>query len=109
MPLYSLAHHVFVCMQGEHVVFLDVRKDRYFALESARTAGLGHLVPGWPVPAPLTADFVQHGGDSTAPALAERVDHGLLSGVVSLLLEKEMLVVGVESGKPATATIAEPP
>ncbi len=53
MPHYALARHVFVCVQGEHVVFLDVRKDRYFALDGALTAGLGDLVAGWPIAAPL--------------------------------------------------------
>ena len=73
MPQYLLAHHVFVCVQGEHVVFLDVRKDRYFALESARTAGLGSLVQGWPVSAPLAVDFIQQGAESTARVLAEHL------------------------------------
>jgi hypothetical protein len=108
MPQYALARHVFVCMQGEHVVFLDVRKDRYFALESARTAGLGYLVPGWPVPAPFAVDVVRHGADSAAPAtvLAEHVDGALLSSVVSLLLEKGILTI--DTGKTAAVTVAEP-
>jgi len=107
MPQYVLARHVFVCMQGEHVVFLDVRKDRYFALESARTAGLGCLVPGWPVPAPLAVAAVLDSGDSTAPApvLAEQIDRAALSSVVSLLLEKGILTI--DNGKFATTTIAE--
>jgi hypothetical protein len=109
MPQYALARHVFVCMQGEHVVFLDVRKDRYFALESARTAGLGYLVPGWPVPAPLAVDLVRHGADSalSAPVLTEHVDSALLSSVISLLLEKSILTIDTEAGKPATVTRAE--
>lgn len=109
MPQYVLACHVFVCMQGEHVVFLDVRKDRYFALESARTAGLGHLVPGWPIPAPVAVDFVQHCADSTAPVpvLAEQLDRGALSSVVSLLLEKGILTTDTRNGKSAGATVAE--
>jgi len=48
MPKYSLTRHVFACLQGEHVVFLDVRKDRYFALEAAKTRGFGSFVHGWP-------------------------------------------------------------
>ena len=107
MPQYLLARHVFVCVQGEHVVFLDVRKDRYFALESAKTAGLGYLVPGWPVPAQLGVDFVRHDAGATAPALQEQVNRSALSGVVSLLLEKGILVPGPD-GKPADATVAEP-
>jgi hypothetical protein len=110
MLQYVLARHVFVCMQGEHVVFLDVRKDRYFALESARTAGLGYLVPGWPIPAPVAVDFVQHGAGSTAsvPVLAEQLDRGALSSVVALLLEKGILVIEARDGKHATPTTSEP-
>lgn len=108
MPRYSLARHVFVCLHGEHVVFLDVRNDRYFALESGRTAGLAHLVSGWPVPAPLAAEFLQHGREATAPALAEQVDHGELSSVTALLLDKGILVVGTDNGKAAAPTMAEP-
>jgi hypothetical protein len=95
MPQYALARHVFVCMQGEHVVFLDVRKDRYFALESARTAGLGDIVPGWPVRAPAAVAYVQQGG-----TLAE---------VVALLLEKEILTPDPSAGKAVVAPDVQAP
>jgi hypothetical protein len=88
MPQYVLARHVFVCVQGEHVVFLDVRKDRYFALEAARTAGLRSLVPGWPV--------------------AEDADAAAPSGVVSVLLNKGILTTDPQTGKSAEATVAQP-
>jgi hypothetical protein len=108
MPQYALARHVFVCMQGEHVVFLDVRKDRYFALEAARTAGLGELVPGWPAAAPAVVGYVQHAASSAAPAAVERFDRGTLSAVVALLLEKGILTSDLNGGKAATATRAQP-
>jgi hypothetical protein len=107
MPQYMLARHVFVCVQGEHVVFLDVRNDRYFALESARTAGLGYLVRGWPVLAALGVDSALHDAGATALALSEQVNRSALSGVVSLLLQKSILVPEAD-GKPAAATVAEP-
>jgi transglutaminase superfamily protein len=108
MPQYALARHVFVCVQGEHVVFLDVRKDRYFALESARTAGLGCFVPGWPVTAPLAIDYVRRGFDATAPVIAEQIDLAALTGVIALLLEKNILTAESGSGKTAEATVARP-
>ena len=49
MAQYALADHVFVCLNGEHLVLLDLKEDRYWALEAAQTAGLGALVPGWPI------------------------------------------------------------
>lgn len=81
MTQYALARHVFVCMQGEHVVFLDVRQDRYFALEAASTRGLRELVRGWPV----------ESHDSSES----------LTAVVSLLLEKRILIGPDNDGKDA--------
>jgi hypothetical protein len=49
---YSLAKHVFVCRNEDYIVVLDVRADRYFALDAARTAALSAFLPGWPAPAP---------------------------------------------------------
>ncbi len=82
MAQYALARHVFVCMQGEHVVFLDVRQDRYFALEAASTSGLRELVSGWPV----------ESHDSS----------GSLTQVVSLLLERGILIGANQEGKDAS-------
>lgn len=48
MARYGLARHVFVCADEEYVVVLDVKQDRYFTLEAARTAALAPLLPGWP-------------------------------------------------------------
>lgn len=50
MARYGLAQHVFVCADEEYVVVLDVKQDRYFTLEAARTAALGPVLPGWPTP-----------------------------------------------------------
>ena len=40
MARYGLAKHVFVCADEEYIVVLDVKQDRYFTLEAARTAAL---------------------------------------------------------------------
>jgi hypothetical protein len=90
------------------VVFLDVRKDRYFALESSRTAGLGYFVPGWPVQAPPDVGFARYTGNSTAAVLSETPDRDVLSGVISLLLEKKILISDPGEGKRAEATVAIP-
>jgi hypothetical protein len=89
MPQYALARHVFVCLQGEHVVFLDVRKDRYFALEAARTAGLERVVPGWPVRTSADAEAV--------------------TPVIDLLLEKEILAADLSAGKAVIPPAVETP
>ncbi len=87
MAPYALASHVFVCLQDEHVVFLDVRRDRYFALEAAKTRGLGALVRGWPVAAE---------GD------ASRLADLMKSGVFQVLAERGLLAHGERRGKDAT-------
>jgi hypothetical protein len=97
MPQYALAGHVFVCLQGGHVVFLDVQKDRYFALEAEQTAALGALVPGWPVSA--VADFAANAGGETAEAVR--------SSLLALLLERGLLRAGEHGGKPATPVSVE--
>jgi hypothetical protein len=100
MPQYALPRHVFVCMQGEHVVFLDVRKDRYFALEAARTAGLGEWVAGWPVAAPIANGIARRAGGIPIHRDSVGVDRESLGAVMSLLVEKEILTSAGE-GKPA--------
>jgi hypothetical protein len=91
---YALASHVFVCLQGEHVVFLDVRKDRYFALEAAATRGLASLVSRWPVPPEDPARESAEG--AAVPAL-------------SVLLQKGLLSNGDNSGKRASPPTVGPP
>ena len=88
MPHYALGNHVFVCLQGEHVVFLDVRKDRYFALEAAHTLELAALVRGWPISGTQA--------DGAAPENPEP------STVLGLLLEKGLVTADGSSGKDAT-------
>jgi hypothetical protein len=87
MTPYALANHVFVCLQDEHVVFLDVRNDRYFALEAAKTRGLEAVVRGWPVRA-----------ESTAVSLKDLSN----SGVLDVLAERGLLTNGTRAGKDAT-------
>lgn len=48
MTCYGLARHVFVCRDEEYIVVLDLKRDRYFALEAASTAALSFALPGWP-------------------------------------------------------------
>jgi hypothetical protein len=94
MTPYALSSHVFVCLQDEHVVFLDVRNDRYFALEAAQTRGLEALVRGWPVRA---ADA----GRSASEALE--------SGVLDLLTRRGLLTEGARAGKDATPIACDTP
>jgi hypothetical protein len=68
---YGLANHVFVCADEEYVVVLDLKQDRYFTLDAARTAALAPLLPGWPSPASADSSAgselaAESGGSSSA-------------------------------------------
>src|SRR5689334_3623168 len=89
MARYALAEHVFVCLNGEHLVLLDLKEDRYWALEASHTAGLGALISGWPVkPANETADVESPSVDASA--------------ALELLQERGLLTQGDPPGKDAT-------
>lgn len=92
MARYALAEHVFVCVNGEQLVFLDLKEDRYWALEASRTADLGVCVSGWPVP--MTADG----------AVRSETD-----GLLEVLRERGILVGNKPPGKDATPVAARPP
>jgi len=95
MGRYALADHVFVCVNDDHVVVLDLKQDRYWALEASSTAPLSGLVPGWPV-RPLDAPIV----GSTDPELAQ--------GVAEALLEQGILSDSDDAGKDATPVRVTP-
>jgi hypothetical protein len=94
MTPYALASHVFVCLQDEHVVLLDVRNDRYFALEAAKTRGLEVMVRGWPVRA--------EGKTTSLKDLSN-------SGVIETLSERGLLTRGRPAGKDATPIQCDAP
>jgi transglutaminase superfamily protein len=93
MARYALADHVFVCLNGEHLVLLDLKEDRYWALEAAHTAGLGALVDGWPVRPCDDARTVDPPSPETTAALEVLQGRGLLTQ-------------GIPPGKDATPVTA---
>jgi len=96
MARYALADHVFVCLNGEHLVLLDLKEDRYWALEAAQTAGLGALIDGWPVGAPAGAQSA----DSPSPET---------TAAIEVLLSRGLLAQSIPPGKPATPVTATLP
>ncbi|HEY0685878.1 MAG TPA: lasso peptide biosynthesis B2 protein [Steroidobacter sp.] len=47
-PAYFLSKHAFACLSGGSMVLLDLKADRYLALEASRARSLAGLVAGWP-------------------------------------------------------------
>jgi hypothetical protein len=95
MARYALAGHVFVCVNGEHLVLLDVKEDRYWALEAAQTSGLASWVGGWPVAAPDEA-----GTEAPTPET---------EAAIEVLRGRGLLTDSVPPGKDATPVSATPP
>ena len=71
MQPYLLAPHVYPCVSGQHVVLMDLERDKYIAVVPAHR--LAHWVRGWPVGAVQTKE------DGASDALvSQMVAHGIL-------------------------------
>jgi hypothetical protein len=75
---YALAQHVHVCIHDEDLVLLDLRQDRYFALEAAETANLKHHVLGWPISSAGTVER-PHDAEDDSSLLKELLQRGILT------------------------------
>ena len=96
MARYALAQHVFVCVDGEHLVLLDLKEDRYWALEASKTRGLVTLVGGWPV-------------DGAGSAVSEDAPSPETDAVIEVLQGRGMLEDAAPPGKDATPVRAQSP
>ena len=74
MARYRLASHVHVCRDEDYIVILDLRRDRYYSFEAARTSVLAPVVAGWPAVAATAADLA----GSSAEVLASLARRGWL-------------------------------
>jgi hypothetical protein len=91
MQPYLLAPHVYPCVSGQHVVLMDLERDKYVAVAPAdRLAG---WVRGWPVGAADAADIARDRPDA----------------LVSQMLAHGMLVTDPSIGKPAVPVSAPRP
>jgi hypothetical protein len=94
MQPYLLASHVYPCVSGQHVVLMDLERDKYVAVVPAhRLAG---WVRGWPVGTGETAN-------------APRDSDGAPDALVSQMLAHGMLVTDPSLGKPAVPVTAVRP
>jgi hypothetical protein len=90
MQPYLLAPHVYPCVSGQHVVLMDLERDKYVAVIPAHR--LAAWVRGWPVGSMQTPD-PPHEADPGADAL------------VSQMLAHGMLVRDPHVGKPAVPVV----
>lgn len=96
---YALPHHVFVCLDGEHVVFLDVKQDRYLAVPAAKAAPLSTIVPGWP-----TGDTAS-GDAAVVPRAPDEIARSLVAR--GLLAEHGKNAAPVRSARPTKSALSE--
>lgn len=86
MQPYLLAPHVYPCVSGQHVVLMDLERDKYVAVVPAHR--LASWVRGWPVGAAQTPDSPHDAA-------------GVADSLVSQMLAHGMLVTDPHVGKPA--------
>lgn len=89
---YRLPPHVFMCTHGPHAIFLDLRRDRYFAVETAAAAPLLRALDGW-----CEGELGAAAADPVEPPEASP-PHSLARE----LLAKGLLTLDPAQGKPAT-------
>jgi hypothetical protein len=92
MQPYLLAPHVYACISGQHVILMDLERDKYVAVVPAHR--LARWVRGWPVTVEQPSDDATDSSDRGADAL------------VSQMLAHGMLVTDPHVGKPAIPVTA---
>lgn len=102
---FWLPAHVHACLSGTHVVLLDLRRDRYLAIDAAESCSLALVVAGWPTLGSARAVENECVDSGEARALAslvasELAQEGLLTA--DPLLGRS---AAVQSIRPATASL----
>jgi hypothetical protein len=93
MCQYFVSRDVHACETGGYAVFLDVRKDRYTAVQPENVRYLRNAIHGWSQES--KGDLEEYYGEGD-------------SGILAVLLQEGLLTTSAERGKSATTvTIAE--
>jgi len=76
MQPYLLAPHVYPCISGQHVVLMDLERDKYVAFVPAHR--LAHWVRGWPVGTAPEMESDHGAGESPDTLVSQMLAHGML-------------------------------
>ncbi|HEX5207110.1 MAG TPA: lasso peptide biosynthesis B2 protein [Steroidobacteraceae bacterium] len=76
MQPYLLAPHVYPCISGQHVVLMDLERDKYVAVVPGHR--LAPWVRGWPVGAMQASDLPHDVADGADPLVSQMLAHGML-------------------------------
>jgi transglutaminase superfamily protein len=90
---YFLAPHVYPCVTDDHVVLLDLQRDKYVGVAREQMASLAERVKGWPL---------GRAPESAAPAGEIRTPNARADNVVGKMLAAGMLTTDPAVGKEAT-------
>jgi hypothetical protein len=72
---YLLARHVFLCVVNEQAILLDLRHDRYLALDKESSRHLIQVVSGWPA----VPEEQRDGQQAIDATVAELLGRGLIT------------------------------
>ena len=76
MQPYLLAPHVYPCVSGQHVVLMDLERDKYVAVAPAHR--LSGWVRGWPVGAVQGTEVPDHADGAPDALVSQMLAHGML-------------------------------
>jgi hypothetical protein len=74
MALYQLAAHVWACRTEDHVVLLDVARNRYIGIDERDSRRLQQMIAGWPV-----ESMCGDAGDVPTDLVGEMLAHGIVT------------------------------
>ena len=86
---HFLARHVFVCLEGNHAVLLDLCRDQYLALDAATSERLTEVVAGWPARA------------TRVPDQLSAKDAELIKSTIEDLTQRGLITTDPDRGKSA--------
>jgi hypothetical protein len=98
VQFYFLAPHVYPCVTEDHVVLLDLRRDKYVGIGRDHMATLARCVKGWPVAGVPAAS----GGPAEQTASGPPPVRAETEGVLARMLAAGMLTTDPARGKEAT-------
>jgi hypothetical protein len=106
MPSYFLAPHIFPCVTDDHVVLLDLDRDKYVGVAREQVSALARRVRGWP-----RLGITPPAGGSEVQAISSRAE-----SVFAKMVAARMLTTDPDIGKevqpvhvaPATEALVQP-
>lgn len=102
MASYLLAPHVYTCVTDDHVILLDLQRDKYLGVDREQMSALAAHVKGWPV-SDLTAG---NGADASAGG-ETRPSNARADAVLARMLAAGMLTTDTAIGKEAKPLVIE--